>query len=86
MEISLSGSGEGLGRETARAYSNGEHSRSHVRRINLPRAPRGDDDFFDPHGLDPFPERGSVHAVTIPDEVARRRFPGERLGDLLGGP
>src|SRR5574342_1023595 len=52
----------------------------------LPRASRGGENLFDPHALDAVLERRPVHLVPIADQEARCYFPGERLGDLLGGP
>jgi len=52
----------------------------------LPGASGRGENLFDPHALDPILERGPVDAVSIPEQVARRLFPGKRIGDLLGGP
>ena len=52
----------------------------------LPRTARGDEDFLDSHGLDALLEGRAIDVIAIPDQVARRSLPGERLGNLLCGP
>ena len=52
----------------------------------LSGTPRGGEYFLDPNALDAHLERWPVHAVAISNQKARRRLPGKRLGQLLGGP
>src|SRR5438270_6729257 len=52
----------------------------------LPGRPRCGENLGDADALHPSPELVTVDAVTIPEEVARRRVIGERLDDLLRSP
>jgi len=45
-----------------------------------------DQDFFDPHAVDPFREVIAVDAVAIADEKTRGFFVWKGVDDLLGGP
>jgi hypothetical protein len=40
----------------------------------------------DPQAVHPTPERWSVDAVAVPEEIARRRILWEGVDDLLCGP
>ena len=52
----------------------------------LPRAPGGDEHFFNPHVPHPLPKRGPIDAVPIAQQIPRGLVPWEGLDDLLGGP
>jgi hypothetical protein len=41
----------------------------------LPRTPRGDERFFDPHVPYPLPKRGAVDTVPVVHEIAGRFVP-----------
>src|SRR5574342_1402001 len=52
----------------------------------LPRTSRVGENLFDPHALDAVLERRPVHLIPVADQETGSYLPGERLGDLLGGP
>jgi hypothetical protein len=52
----------------------------------LPGTARCGEQLFDAHALDSRSEGQAIRTVAIPEQVALHRFPGERLGDLVGGP
>src|SRR5574342_92358 len=52
----------------------------------LPRTSRSGENLFDSHALHAVLERWPVHLIPVADEEAGSSLPGERLGDLLGGP
>ena len=52
----------------------------------LPRAGGRRQHFTNPHALQPLPERVTIDAVAIAEEVGRRGVVWEGVDDLLGGP
>ena len=52
----------------------------------LPWAVRRGPHFPDPQALHSVPERVTIHAVTIAEEIGGNGVVGERLNELLGGP
>jgi hypothetical protein len=52
----------------------------------LPRAPRGNDDFFDAHVVDPLAKWCIIDAIAIPQQIARCLIPGKGLNHLLRRP
>jgi hypothetical protein len=52
----------------------------------LPRTVGRRQDFTDPHALHSLPERGTVDAVVIAEEIGRCGVIREGVDDLLGGP
>src|SRR5262249_17509501 len=52
----------------------------------LARGAGGGEERADPQAVHPTPERWSVDAVAVPEEIARRRILWEGVDDLLCGP
>jgi hypothetical protein len=52
----------------------------------LPRAVGRGQDFTDSHAFHSLPERGTVDAIVIAEEIGRRGVVREGVDDLLGGP
>ena len=68
--------------QVVQAFStNGAYHAFHV--WALPRRPRSREHFDDVHVLRLHPEGVAINAVTVPEQVPRRRFPGKCLHELL---